>query len=173
MKQNRTKILTSVQRGVSVLRDDISSALIFIQRKLNEKNELLEKFLSIEVKIKEILERSKEDDLSVLTSEQSNLLELINVIEYDIAGKKDYIRVQTGKDFILLIESDLSQHNHIKDGIKKSIQDSVERIKKISHLKKINMELLVNHAEDLSRQVKELEIMNKLTIIPPKDLKYS
>ncbi len=155
------------------MRDDISSALIFINTKLNEKNELLEKFLSIELKIKEILDRSKEDDLSVLTSEQSNLLELINVIEYDIAGKKDYIRGQTGKDFNLLLESGLSQYNHIKDEIKISIQDAVERIKKISRLKKINMNLLLNHAEDLSRQVKELEIMNRLTIIPPKDQKYS
>lgn len=155
------------------MRDDISSALIFIQTKLNEKNELLEKFLTIEVKIKEILDRSKEDDLSVLTSEQSNLLELINVIEYDIAGKKDYIRVQTGKELNLFLESDLSQHNYIRDEIKKLIEDSVENIKKISRLKKINMKLLLNHAEDLSRQVQELEIMNKLTIIPPKDLKYS
>ena len=155
------------------MRDDISSALIFIHTKLNEKNELLEKFLSIEVKIKEILDRSQEDDLSVLTSEQSNLLELINVIEYDIAGKKDYIRVQTGKEFNLFLQSDLSQHNNIRDEIKKLIEDSVERIKKISSLKKINMKLLLNHAEDLSRQVKELEIMSKLTIIPPKDLKYS
>jgi len=170
MKQNRTKTLISAQRGVSVLRDDISSALIFIETKLYEKNELLEKFLSIEVKIREILDSSKEDDLSVLTSEQSNLLELINVIEYDAAVKKDYIRSQTGKDFNLLLESDLSPHNHIKDEIKKSIEDSVAIIKKISHLKRLNMKLLINHAEDLAQQVKELEIMNKLTIIPPKDL---
>ncbi len=155
------------------MRDDVSSALIFIQAKLNEKNELLEKFLSIEVKIREILDSSKEDDLSVLTSEQSNLLELINVIEYHIAGKKDYIRGQTGKDFNYILEADLSQHNHIKDEIKRLIEDSAARIEKISHLKRINMKLLINHAEDLSQQVKELEIMNKLTIIPPKDLKYS
>ena len=37
-------------------------------------------------------------------------------------------------------------------------------------MKKINMKMLADQAEDLSRQVRELEIMNNITIIPPKDL---
>lgn len=152
------------------MRDDIDSAFFIIQTKLEEKNELLKKFESIEKRIYDILKNGKEDDLSVLTSDQTGLLELINVIEYDIAGKKDYIRSQTGKDFNLLLESGISMNSSISIVIKKTITESVEKIKKISDLKKINMKMLADQAEDLSRQVRELEIMNNITIIPPKDL---
>ena len=152
------------------MRDDIDSAFFIIQTNLEEKKELLKKFESIEKRIYDILKNGKEDDLSVLTSDQTGLLELINVIEYDIAGKKDYIRSQTGKDFNLLLESGISMNSSISIVIKKTITESVEKIKKISDLKKINMKMLADQAEDLSRQVRELEIMNNITIIPPKDL---
>lgn len=152
------------------MRDDIDSAFFLIQAKLKEKTELLKKFESIEIKICEILKNSKEDDLSLLTSDQSDLLELINVLEYNISAKKDYIRNMTGKDFNVILESGLSKDNPVKNDINKLIAESVEIIKRISALKKINMKMLTTQAEDLSKQVRELEIMNNITIIPPKDL---
>ena len=170
MKPGLTRTLTSVPKGISALRDDIDSAFFLIQAKLKEKTELLKKFESIEVKICEILKNSKEDDLSLLTSDQSDLLELINVLEYNISAKKDYIRNMTGKDFNVILESGLSKDNPVKNDINKLIAESVEIIKRISALKKINMKMLTTQAEDLSKQVRELEIMNNITIIPPKDL---
>lgn len=152
------------------MRDDIDDAFLVIQAKLKEKNRLLEKFESIELKIGEILKNNKEDDISILTSDQSDILELINVIEYHIASRKDYIKNQTGRDFKLLIDAGSATFKDIDAKINELIFKSAEVIERISALKKLNMNMLAEQAEDLSRQVRELEIMNRITIITPKDL---
>ena len=158
-----------VQRGVSVLRADINASLNLILNSLIDKKELLIKFYQIEKKISEILRYNREDDIYKLITDETDIIERIHLIDYDISSEKDYLIKTSGRNFETII---LKIHNsdELAEKLKKTVSDSMVILAELAELKKTNMETAVNYTEDLSRQIRELEIMNSLTIIPPKDL---
>lgn len=152
------------------MRVDIQTALSNIQNKLFEKKELLKKFLTIETKISEILKHDREDDILDLISDETDLLEIINIIQFDISSEKDYIHKKTGKRFDEITGKGFSQFAEFEGKIKKISSESTEIMKKLEQLKMKNMELMGAKAKDLKKQTRELELMNNLSIITPRDL---
>jgi len=151
------------------LRADINASLNLILNSLIDKKELLIKFYQIEKKISEILRYNREDDIYKLITDETDIIERIHLIDYDISSEKDYLIKTSGRNFETII---LKIHNsdELAEKLKKTVSDSMVILAELAELKKTNMETAVNYTEDLSRQIRELEIMNSLTIIPPKDL---
>ena len=151
------------------MRADINASLNLILNSLIDKKELLIKFYQIEKKISEILRYNREDDIYKLITDETDIIERIHLIDYDISSEKDYLIKTSGRNFETII---LKIHNsdELAEKLKKTVSDSMVILAELAELKKTNMETAVNYTEDLSRQIRELEIMNSLTIIPPKDL---
>lgn len=170
MKQDLIKTSILDQRVVSVLRVDIESSLITIEEKLLEKKGLLRNFLKIERKISEILNHNREDDILELISDETDLLEIINIIEYDISREKDYIHNKTGIRFEELTGKRFPQCAIFKEKIKKISAESAAIIEELAQHKAKNIELIENSRKDIAIQVRELELMNNLNIITPEDL---
>jgi hypothetical protein len=137
--------------------------------KLIERKELLIKFHKIEKKITEILKHNREDDVFELINDESDIIESIHLLDYDISIEKDFIKKKTGRNFEDILIKNLVPEE-LADNLKKSVSDSRQIISELAELKKSNIELLVNYTEDLSLQIRELEIMDSLLIISPKDL---
>lgn len=152
------------------MRADIKSSLNVIESKLLEKKELLKKFLIIETKISEILKHDREDDILVLISDETDVLAILNLVEYDIFSEKDYIYSKTGKRFEEITGKGFSQFAEFEKKIKIISSESKEIINKLAQLKKKNMEMMQSKSKDLKKQVRELELMNNLNIIAPEDL---
>ncbi len=152
------------------MRADIKSSLNVIESKLLEKKELLKKFLIIETKISEILKHDREDDILTLISDETDVLEILNLAEYDISSEKDYIYNKTGKRFEEITGKEFSQFAEFEKKIKIISSESGEIINKLAQLKKKNMEMMQTKSKDLKKQVRELELMNNLSIITPEDL---
>lgn len=152
------------------MRVDIESSLSLIEKKLLEKKELLTNFYKIETKISDILKHDREDDILELISDETDLLEIINIIEYDISREKDFIHHKTGRRFEEITGKDFSQCAEFNKKLKNLSADLTEIMQKLKQLKENNMELMKNKTKDLAKQVRELELMNNLNIIAPKDL---
>ena len=152
------------------MRADIKSSLNVIESKLLEKKELLKKFLIIETKISEILKHDREDDILALISDETDVLAILNLVEYDISSEKDYIYNKTGKRFEEITGKGFSQFAEFEKKIKIISSESKEIINKLAQLKKKNMEMMQSKSKDLKKQVRELELMNNLNIIAPEDL---
>ncbi len=152
------------------MRVDIKSSLDVIESKLLEKKELLKKFLIIETKISEILRHDREDDVLTLISDETDVLEILNLVEYDISSEKDYIYSKTGKRFEEITGKNFSQFAEFEKKIKIISSKSKEIINQLNQLKAENMKKMETKSEDLKKQVRELELMNNLNIITPKDL---
>ncbi len=151
------------------MRDDINSSLNSILCKLTEKKELLIRFHRIEKKISEILKHNREDDIFELITDESDIIECIHLLDYDISIEKDYIKKNTGRNFEDILLKKLVPAE-VSDNLKKTVSDSMEILSEIAEVKKNNMENLAIYTEDLSRQIRELQIMNSISIISPKDL---
>ena len=152
------------------MRVDIKASLDVIESKLLEKKELLKNFLIIETKISEILRHDREDDVLTLISDETDVLEILNLVEYDISSEKDYIYSKTGKRFEEITGKNFSQFAEFEKKIKIISSKSKEIINQLNQLKAENMKKMETKSEDLKKQVRELELMNNLNIITPKDL---
>ena len=151
------------------MRADINASLNLILNSLIDKKELLIKFYQIEKKISEILRYNREDDIYKLITDETDIIERIHLIDYDISSEKDYLIKTSGRNFETIILK-IHDSDELAEKLKKTVSDSMVILAELAELKKTNMETAVNYTEDLSRQIRELEIMNSLTIIPPKDL---
>lgn len=151
------------------MRDDILSSLNSILKGLVRKKELILKIYYIEKKIADILEHSREDDIFELITDETDIIEQINLLDYDISMSRDYIKNKTGFH-IEEILSKKSEPEELKDNIRKTVIHTEDIIFSLSELKKKNLALLVSYSGELAIQIRELEIMNSITIIPPKDL---
>ena len=152
------------------MRVDIKASLDVIESKLLEKKELLKNFLIIETKISEILRHDREDDVLTLISDETDVLEILNLVEYDIFSEKDYIYSKTGKRFEEITGKNFPQFAEFEKKIKIISSESKEIISQLNQLKAENMKKMETKSEDLKKQVRELELMNNLNIITPKDL---
>lgn len=152
------------------MRADIKSSLNVIESKLLEKKELLKKFLIIETKISEILRHDREDDILTLISDETDLLEILNIVEYNISREKDYIYNKTGKRFEEITGKNFHQFKEFEKKIKIISSELTEIISELNRIKTKNMDMMKIKSKDLIKQVRELELMNSLNIITPREL---
>ena len=156
---------------VLALRDDIESLFIDLLKHLYLKKELLhsllEKEKSVFFLIKDNNERKNDIEKNVkkIIEDENDLIEEINVEDYNISQIRDQIRrkYSFGFDKIFLKGYTTSEDKIIN--YKNEILLHEEIIKELIKLKKENNDRLEKYADDLKVQIWELESIERLRFV--------
>lgn len=157
------------------MRDDVESYFDDLLRQLDLKKILLTNLLNNEKSASDLIKyrNDAEDFILSIIESTSDLIDEINVLDFNIAQIKDKIIKNYNFDFnkIFIEGYSISESKIIK--YKEEVLIHTKLLKEIVSLKEINNLSMSNFQEDLIVQISELDRMSKLKILFPKDLRSS
>jgi hypothetical protein len=154
------------------LRDDVKELFIKLSENLDTKEQLLLSLLENEKSASFLIKNRSdaEDEILKIYESQADLIDRVNVEDFYISRIKDELIGRYRIDFDKLSRRDY----HSKDKEIKAYREKTENQEKIAGeilaVKKSNNILMENCRDDLKQQISELERIDKIQLIIPKDL---
>jgi hypothetical protein len=157
------------------LRDDVKALFADLQKHLDSKKILLNSLLKNEKSASDLIKNRNdaEDALLKIIEYATDLIDEINIEDYNISKIKDEISRRYGLDFNKIFRNDFYTSENEIMSFKNEVLLQEEIIIKIIVLKKRNNFLMNKNQDDLRTQISELERMRRIEIIIPKDLQSS
>jgi len=149
------------------LRDDIKSLFIDLLKHLNLKRELLHTLLEKEKSVSNIIKYNNDIDDSIkkIIEDENDLIDEINVEDYNISQIKDEVIRKSGFDFNKIFFAGYKPTEIEIADYKKEILLHEQIINDMIKLKKENNNYLENYTNDLKVQIRELEAIERLKFV--------
>jgi len=157
------------------LRDDVKERFDTLISLLDSKTKLLQLLLVNEKSVSDLIknENGTEDEILKITEYQWELIESIELEDYNISRLTDEITGKYKLDFNKILSAGCSQSETEFTIYKNEILLHRNIINEIIDLKSRNNALVDTSQDDLKVQIAELERIGKLRLILPKDLQSS
>ena len=149
------------------MRDDIKSLFIDLLKHLNLKRELLHTLLEKEKSVSNIIKYNNDIDDSIkkIIEDENDLIDEINVEDYNISQIKDEVIRKSGFDFNKIFFAGYKPTEIEIADYKKEILLHEQIINDMIKLKKENNNYLENYTNDLKVQIRELEAIERLKFV--------
>jgi hypothetical protein len=157
------------------LRDDIKDLFDGLFKLLDSKKNLLNNLLENEKSASDLIKyrNDAEDDLLKIIEHETEIIEKINVEDFNISQIRDQISRRYSLDFDKILNKDYSTSEKEILDYRNEILQHHNLISEIIILKKENSSSMNKTRNDLEVQISELERMGRLKIIYPKGLRSS
>ncbi len=157
------------------MRDDVKDLFNDLLLHLDSRKKLLNLLLENEKATADFLKNRNdaEDDILIIIETQTSLIDEINIEDYNISQIKDEINRKYNFDMNKVFREGFHTSEFLIMKYRNEILLHEVIINRIIALKKQNLIFMEKKQKDLKTDIIELERMNKLKIVIPKDLQHS
>lgn len=157
------------------MRDDLKNLFDKLLEHLYSKKKLLNTLLENEKSASDLIKyrNDAEDDLLKIIENEAELIDRINIEDYNISRIRDQISRRFSLDFDKILNNDYSTSEKEILNYRNEIIMHQKIISEIIILKKENNSIMNKTRDELEVQIDELERMGRIKIIYPKGLRSS
>lgn len=157
------------------MRDDLKDLFDDLLKHLDSKKILLNTLLDNEKSASDLIKyrNDAEDDLLKIIEHEAEIIERINVEDYNISQIRDQISRRYTLNFDQISNADYCTSEKEILNYRNEILQHQNLVSEIIILKKENNSSMNKTRNDLELQISELERMGRMKIIYPKDLRSS
>jgi len=151
------------------LRDDIRELLDGIASELSHKTDLLKKMISMELRLKAVLETDCDTEPGIILEQQGEFIEQINIHDYNTARLRESFLKKTGISFDSGLGKDYPLCRDILQNIKSLKNEEQKLLKELRQLRERNVERMTMIKNETQIDAEEIKRMMDIEMNYPTD----